>query len=98
MGRAIFSGKSEIDFENIAFVESRVGKVALPATIVFKRGTNVPANFAMLAERGASVSRSVGDDLGAHHGSERGSPVEIELSEKRHVPTVTDGYGKNGED
>ena len=58
-----------------------VGKIALPTTIMFERGTNIPTDFAMLAEGGASVSRSVGDDLRAHWS--KWSPVEIEVSKKR---------------
>ncbi len=70
----------EIDLEDIAFVHG-VGEVALPASVVFQRGTNVPTNLAMFAEGRSNFSRGVGDDLGTH-GSER-SPIEIELAEKR---------------
>ena len=57
------------------------GKIALSATKVFQGRTNIPTNFVMLTEGGASIGGgSVGDDLGAHGGDR--SAVEIELTEQ----------------
>ena len=46
--------REEINFEYIAVVH-RVREVALPTTVMFKQGTNVPADFTVFAEGGASV-------------------------------------------
>jgi hypothetical protein len=79
-----YSGKNnpfgeKIDFEDVAFVHG-VSEVALPATVVFERGTNIPTNRAVFAEGGAGFSRGMSDDLGSHGGNR--SAIEIELAEE----------------
>ena len=52
-GKRNFFGE-EIDFEYVSFVH-RVLEVALPTTVVFQGGTNIPADLAVFAKGGASV-------------------------------------------
>jgi hypothetical protein len=53
----------EVHLEYITFLHG-VWKVAAIAAIVFERGTNVPANFAMLAKRGSVFGSNMGDNFG----------------------------------
>ena len=50
--------RKEIDLEHVTFMHG-VRKVAAVAAVVFWRGTNVPANFAMLAKRGSIFSSNM---------------------------------------
>jgi hypothetical protein len=50
----------EVHLEHITFLHG-VWKVAAIAAIVFERGTNVPANFAVLTKRGSVFGSNMGD-------------------------------------
>ena len=74
-----FFGK-EIDLEDVSFVH-RVLEVALPATVMFEGGTDIPVNCAVFAEGGARIGGGVCHDLSAHGG--KGGTIEIVVAEKR---------------
>ena len=70
----------KIDLEDVPLMES-VGEIAFVATIVFQGRTNIPTNFPMCTERGASIGGSVGNDLSTQGGKR--SAIEVELTEQR---------------
>ena len=72
--------EEEIDLEDESFVH-RVLEVALPTTVMFEGGTDIPANLAVFAKGGASVCGGVCHDLSAHGG--KWCTIEIVVSEKR---------------
>ena len=78
-GKGNFFGE-EIDLEYVSFMH-RVLEVALPTTVMFKGGTDLPANLAVFAKGGASVGGGVCYDLSAHGG--KWCTIEIVVSEKR---------------
>jgi hypothetical protein len=65
----------KVDFEDITLVHG-VFEVALVATVVLKGGSDIPPKFAMQAERGAGVSRDMGNHASSKWGN--GSGVEVE--------------------
>ena len=71
--------REEIDFENVTFFHG-VREVTLIAAVVFWGGSNVPADFAMLAKGGTRFRSNVGDDFGAKRGE--GCPIEVIVSQK----------------
>ncbi len=71
--------REEINSEYVTFRHG-IGKVALVAPIVFKRGPNVPANLAVLTECGTRSSTDVGDNSGAKRSN--GCSIEIVVAEE----------------
>jgi hypothetical protein len=71
--------REEIDSENVTFGHS-IREVALVAPIVFRRGTNIPTNLAVLAKGSTRVSTSVSDDFGAK--GSNGSAIEIVVAKE----------------
>jgi hypothetical protein len=72
----------KVDFEDITLMHG-VFEVALVATVVLKGGSNIPPKFAMQAERGAGVSRDMGNHASSEWGN--GSGVEVERAIERSV-------------
>ncbi len=66
--------REEIDSENVTFFHG-IGEVTLVAAIVLKRGSDVPANFAMLAK----CSTRFGTDVGHNFGARRSNWRSIEI-------------------
>ena len=66
--RNFFRGK--IDFEDITLVES-VLEVALPASVMLKRGADVPPDLPVFAEGSTSIRGRVGNNLSTHRGEWR---------------------------
>jgi hypothetical protein len=66
----------EIDLEYITFLHG-VRKVTTVAAIVFERGTNVPANLAMLTKGGSCGSWSMSHNFGAGGGQRGAIVVEV---------------------
>jgi hypothetical protein len=60
-GEGNFVGE-KVDFQDITFVECVV-KVTFPAAVMFKGGTNVPTNFAVLPEGSACISGDMGNNV-----------------------------------
>jgi hypothetical protein len=73
LGKWDLLGK-KVDFEDITLVHG-VFEVALVATVVLKGWSNIPPKFAMQAERGAGVSRDVGNHASSEWGD--GSGVKV---------------------
>ena len=69
----------KIDLEDIALTHG-IGEVTLVAAIVFRRGTNIPSDLAVLTEGGATVRSNVGDDSGAKDSN--GSAVEVVVAKE----------------
>ena len=70
----------EIHFQNVTFVHG-VWKVATIASIMFGRGTNIPADLAVLTEGGARIGSNMGDNFGAKGGN--GGAVVVKMTKKR---------------
>jgi hypothetical protein len=64
----------EIDSEHVAFGHC-IRKIAFVASIMFRRGTNIPTNLAMLAK----CSTRFGTDVGHNFGARRSNWRSIEI-------------------
>ena len=76
----------EIYCECVAFLHG-VLKITLVASVMFRRGTDVPTNFAMLTKGGAGFGGNVSHNFGTQRGD--GDAIEI-------VIPVEGGMGREG--
>jgi hypothetical protein len=66
----------EIDSENVAFGRC-IRETALVASAMFRRGTNVPTDLAMLAKCGTRFGTDVGHNSGARRSNWRSIEVAV---------------------